>query len=169
MTEPLRKILPFIDAMNIDIKGFTQEYYKEVCGGSLKPIKAAVEIAVQSCHIELTTLVVEGLNDEISSMRRLFEWIKGLDQNIPLHLSRYFPHYQMDKPATSVETMISLRELGKEYLSYVYLGNIPGADNNTYCPACGHLLIDRAYYNAVNTGISNGRCSKCNNLVPVIF
>ncbi|HZJ57886.1 MAG TPA: AmmeMemoRadiSam system radical SAM enzyme [Clostridia bacterium] len=164
LPEPLEKLLPHIDAMNIDVKGFTEEYYREVCGGSLSPIKRAVELAAGHCHVELTTLVVGGVNDGAQEMESLFRWIKGIDPYIPLHLSRYLPNYKMNLPGTEVETMMSLKALGDKYLNHIYLGNMGGVDNNTYCPNCRELLIDRGHYRARAAGISQeARCSGCSS------
>ncbi|NLI60076.1 MAG: AmmeMemoRadiSam system radical SAM enzyme [Clostridiales bacterium] len=169
MPEPLEKILPLIDAMNIDVKGFNPRYYKEICGGSLNPIKRTVKIAAKKCHIELTTLVIGDLNDDAELMENMFQWIKRIDPNIPLHLSRYYPNYKMDRPTTLIETMLSLKKLADRYLNYVYLGNLQGIDINSYCHICDELLINRDYYRVDAMGISNGRCNNCNQFVPVIM
>lgn len=169
MPEPLKRLLPFIDAMNIDVKAFSEEYYKEICGGILPPVKKTVELAARHCHIELTTLVVGGVNDELTDMKNLFKWVKGIDANIPLHLSRYFPNYKMDQPATPIDTMISLRDLGLLYLNYVYLGNMSGIDNNTYCKRCHQLLVDRGHFKAKIVGLNQGICSNCQNPAPLLL
>jgi pyruvate formate lyase activating enzyme len=148
--------------MNIDVKGFTDQYYREICGGSLLPVKKTVELAAGHCHVELTTLVVGGVNDGIKEMEGLFKWIMEIDPDIPLHLSRYFPNYQMDLPPTPRETMTALKALGDRYLNHVYLGNMLESDNNTYCHNCGNTLIDRGYYRAHVVGITReGRCGNC--------
>ena len=163
LPKPLGELLPYIDAMNIDVKGFTDQYYREVCGGSLLPVKKTVELAAGHCHVELTTLVVGGVNDGVKEMEGLFKWIMEIDPDIPLHLSRYFPNYQMDLPPTPRETMTSLEALGDRYLNHVYLGNMPEPDNNTYCHNCGRILIERGYYRARAVGITRTREGSCSN------
>ena len=142
-TEPLLKLLPYIDAMNIDLKAFQQDYYKKVCGGRLEPVLATIENAVGRCHVEITTLLVTGLNDSKEEVEKIASYLGNLDKNIPLHLSRYFPNYKMDAPPTKLETMLESRDIAKKYLNYVYLGNMGNIDNSTYCPRCEKLLIER--------------------------
>ena len=122
--EPLRQILPYIDAMNIDVKGFTDTYYKDNCVGHLAPVLKTVEIACQECHVEVTTLLVPGLNDSEEEVKQLVDWLAGLDKDIPLHFTRYFPNYKFDLPPTPTSTMHRAYELAKEKLNYVHLGNI---------------------------------------------
>ncbi|MDK2800299.1 MAG: pyruvate formate lyase activating enzyme [Clostridiales bacterium] len=123
--QPLKDILPYIDAMNIDVKGFTNEYYTTICGGTLEEVKKTVEIAALLCHIEVTTLVVPDLNDSIREIRELSQWIAGINPRIPLHLTRYFPNYKMtDRHPTPVETLYKAREEAEKYLTYVHLGNV---------------------------------------------
>lgn len=122
--EPLRKILPYIDAMNIDVKGFTDKYYRENCIGHLEPVKRAVEIARRECHVEITTLLVPGLNDSPEEIEQLVDWVAGLSPDIPVHFSRYFPNYKFDLPATPVETMRRAYKIARDKLDYVYLGNL---------------------------------------------
>ncbi|MGB9803090.1 AmmeMemoRadiSam system radical SAM enzyme [Desulfofundulus sp.] len=124
--EPLRRLLPYIDAMNIDVKGFSGEYYREVCAGHLEPVLRTVEFAHGHCHVELTTLLVPGLNDSEEEIRRLVDWVAALSPDIPLHFTRYFPNYKFDLPPTPLETLKRAREIALEKLHYVYLGNVPG-------------------------------------------
>lgn len=124
-TEPLRKLLPFTDAMNIDVKAFTQDFYKDICKGTLDNVKRTVEIAAGSCHVEVTTLVIPGLNDAVDEIREIAQWLSSISPEIPLHLSRFFPRYKMkDRPPTPAETLKAAKEAASWYLEYVYLGNI---------------------------------------------
>ncbi|PKM80534.1 MAG: AmmeMemoRadiSam system radical SAM enzyme [Firmicutes bacterium HGW-Firmicutes-14] len=167
--DPLREILPFIDAMNIDVKGFSDNYYNETCAGELDPVLRTVETAVQYCHVEITTLLVTGLNDSEAEIIKLSEWLAGIDREIPLHLSRYFPNYKMDLPSTPIRIMERAREIARRNLSYVYLGNIPGSDGaNTYCPRCGSCLIERGGYRAVNEGLNNKECAECGREINIV-
>ena len=119
----LEEILPFIDAMNIDLKGFTEDYYRKL-GGSLEAVKAFVRRAAEECHVELTTLIVPGENDSEEEMEREAEWIASVDPEIVLHVTRFFPRYKMnDREATDVETVYRLRDIAAKHLKNVYTGN----------------------------------------------
>lgn len=122
--DQFRTILPLIDAMNIDLKGFTDSFYQWV-GGSLNDVKINIEAAVNAgIHIELTTLVIPGRNDHTEEMEKEASWIASLSPDIPLHLSRYFPRYRCRIPATPPETLYRLKKTAEKYLQYVYLGNV---------------------------------------------
>ncbi len=128
----LEALAPHIDAMNIDLKGFTQRYYSRVLGGNLEMVKAFIARAAQLCHVELTTLIVPGENDSEDEMRGLTAWVAGLSdgagnrigREIPLHISRFFPRFHMnDRQATEVRRIYRLAEVAREQLEYVYTGN----------------------------------------------
>ena len=128
----LEKILPYIDAMNIDLKGFTDEYYRDVLGGNRKMVMDFIERAVKDSHVELTTLIIPGENDSEEEMRELTAWVAGLTDGdgkvigteIPLHISRFFPRFKMtDRDATEVRKVYRLAEVAREKLKYVYTGN----------------------------------------------
>lgn len=117
------EILPYVDAMNIDLKGFTEEYYKWL-GGDLETVKKFIQLAVLKCHVELTTLIVPGHNDSPEEMRKLSQWVASIDKNIPLHVSRYFPAWKtLDIPATEVKKVYELAQIAREALTYVHEGN----------------------------------------------
>ena len=119
----LEEILPFIDAMNIDLKGFTDSYYRKL-GGSLEAVKAFICRAAEACHVELTTLIVPGENDSEEEMEREAEWIASVDPEIVLHVTRFFPRYKMtDRQATDVGTVYRLRDTAGKHLKNVYTGN----------------------------------------------
>ncbi|MBM7557987.1 AmmeMemoRadiSam system radical SAM enzyme [Halanaerobacter jeridensis] len=123
--KPLKELLPYIDAVNLDIKAFTEEFYRDVCGGDFATAKQSAEIINASdTHLELTTLIIPNLNDEPGEIQELVDWIADLDPEIPLHLSRYFPHYKLDKPPTPKETLYQAQEIAEEKLTNVYLGNV---------------------------------------------
>lgn len=120
----LEELAPHIDAMNIDLKGFSQRYYRDVLGGGLEMVKAFIARAAQLLHVELTTLIVPGENDSEAEMREMTAWIASLDVTIPLHISRFFPRFQMrDRPPTEVRKVYRLAEVARERLKYVYTGN----------------------------------------------
>lgn len=121
--EPLRAVLPLISAMNIDLKGFSQSYYDWLCG-DLPTVKRTIELSVPACHVEVTTLIVPGRNDSEEEMEAESVWLASLDPEIPLHISRFFPSYQVqDRPPTSVETVYRLCKVARRHLKYVYSGN----------------------------------------------
>ena len=122
----LSELAPYIDAMNIDLKGFTDRFYNEVLGGDRAMTMAFIEEAVKHCHVELTTLIVPGENDSEDEIRRMAEWIAGLTngEEIPLHISRFFPRFRMtDRDATKVRLVYRLADVARERLRYVYTGN----------------------------------------------
>lgn len=120
---PWRALLPLIDAVNIDLKGFTPEWYKRL-SGDLETVKRSITLAAEQCHVEVTTLLVPGENDSAEEIRELAQWLASISPEIPLHLSRFFPRYQMtDRPPTPVEQVYRLAEAAQEYLSHVYTGN----------------------------------------------
>jgi len=165
--EPLKKLLPYVDAMNIDLKSFNNKYYSDICGGSIISVLDTIKIASKQCHVEVTTLLVNGENDSSGEIEKIADFIASIDENIPLHLSRYFPSYKMDNPATKVEVMIKDSEIAKQYLKYVYIGNVAGMDNSTYCPECGDKLIEREDYIKVN--INSNVCTKCGREINLIL
>ncbi len=122
--EPLKKLLPFVDAMNIDLKSFNNEYYKNLCGGSLEPVLKAIKIAAKACHVEITTLLVSGENDNLEDVEEIAKFLSSIDRNIPLHLSRYFPRYKLENSPTDIDFMMEAEIVAKRYLNRVKLGNI---------------------------------------------
>ena len=119
----LKKILPLIDAMNIDLKGFSQEIYSKL-GGSFETVRKTIEISAQSCHVEVTTLIVPTMNDSPEEMDKEAAWLAGISKDIPLHISRFFPRYKVQNlPPTPVKTIYELVEVAKRHLNFVYAGN----------------------------------------------
>ncbi|NLK96958.1 AmmeMemoRadiSam system radical SAM enzyme [Defluviitalea saccharophila] len=122
--EPLRELLPYIDAMNIDLKSFNNDYYKELCGGRIQPVLKSIELAATSCHVEITTLLVSGENDNMEEIKKISEFISSINSDIPLHITRYFPNYRLNNPPTDKRIMYEAEKIAKKYLSHVKLGNI---------------------------------------------
>jgi len=166
--EPLDELLPLIDAMNVDIKSMKPEFYSKICGGKLENVLRTVERAVDSCHIELTNLIIPGYNDTDEDFTKLVDWVYSIKPTIPLHFSRYFPQYRFTAPQTPIETLLRAFNIAKSKLSYVYVGNasIEGT-SDTLCPKCGNTLVKRSYYSVSITGIHEGVCSSCES--PVDF
>ncbi len=169
--EPLKKVLPLIDALNIDLKSIREDFYKKMVKGDLASVLRTINMAHRTCHIELTNLLITGVNDSDKDIESLVDWVYNLDASIPLHFSRYFPHYKMNNPPTSQERLEFSYRKAKEKLDYVYVGNIYIPDtNNTYCPKCGNLLIERSgFYGAQITGLDGKKCNKCEKTINIIL
>lgn len=121
--EPLKELLPLIDAFNIDLKGFTKEYYHKL-RGDLATVKRSIELASEECHVEVTTLIVPGENDSEDEIDTLARWLAEVNSDIPLHITRFFPRYLMeDRNATPVKKVYRLAEIARKHLKYVYEGN----------------------------------------------
>ncbi|HWR38145.1 MAG TPA: AmmeMemoRadiSam system radical SAM enzyme [Patescibacteria group bacterium] len=157
--EPLLELLPCMDAMNIDVKAFSEEFYQRQCGGRLADVLATVEMAAAQCHVEVTTLLIPGLNDDSDQVTRLARWLSQISSDIPLHFSRYFPNYRMNLPPTAPETLRRAHDDARQYLNYVYLGNLGGEGSGTNCPACGREVINRQKRQSALT--EGNRCSGC--------
>ncbi|MDI6785983.1 MAG: AmmeMemoRadiSam system radical SAM enzyme [bacterium] len=168
--EPLLKLLPYIDGLNIDIKSFKDSFYKKYCGASLEPVLKTVKIAKKHALIELTNLVIPGLNDNLEEIEALVEWIyTQVGGDTPLHFSRYYPQYKMNIPPTPIETLKKAYKLALKKLNYVYIGNVVDDESNaTYCPNCKKAIIKRSGYHILSIEIKNGICNYCGVKVNVV-
>lgn len=171
--DPLKKILPFIDGFNIDLKSFNPAFYKTQTKGELAPVLEALKMIVAGkVHLEITHLVIPSLNDNRTEFENMINWIASeLGNKIPLHLSRYFPQYKLTEPPTPSKTLDEFHEIASKRLLYVYTGNVPETGNSsTYCAKCGALMIERNRYNVRMRNIGeNGHCNKCDNQIDMIF
>ncbi|HWR83539.1 MAG TPA: AmmeMemoRadiSam system radical SAM enzyme [Candidatus Deferrimicrobium sp.] len=162
-SEPLEQLLPHVDAMNIDLKSIRPQFYKKVCKGKLEPVLHTIKRAVQAgIHVELTNLIIPGLNDTDEDLADLVEFVASVWDMIPLHFSAYHPDYKMDIPATPLQTLLRAYAMACRRLKYVYLGNVrldQGCD--THCPNCGSLLIRRAFFQVKIVALKQGRCTAC--------
>ncbi len=161
--EPLADLLGVVDAFNVDVKAFAEDFYTRVCRGLLRPVLETVEaIRRAGRHLEVTHLVVTGENDDEGQFAELVEWLAGLGPEIPLHLSRYHPAYRLTNPATPFATLERFRGLARRRLHHVYVGNTwrPG-DDDTACAACGAPLIVRRGFYVEEVRLARGRCSRC--------
>jgi pyruvate formate lyase activating enzyme len=157
----------WLDAINVDLKAFTEDYYKELCKAKLEPVKQTIKYIAKKTDIwmEITTLIVPGQNDDEDELKRLAEFIvteAGAD--VPWHISRFVPNYKMsDGAATSRQTLYRAYEIGKEAgLGYIYTGNLQGSEyESTYCPGCGKLLIERQGFMVRSNNMKNGCCPQC--------
>lgn len=172
--EPLRELAPWIDAANIDLKGFTEEYYRDICGGRLRPVLDAITRAKElGIFVELTNLIVPTLNDDMETIQKMCRWIAAeTGPDTPLHFSRFFPHYRLQKlPPTPLETLARAHETALECgLRYVYTGNVPYDDrSHTWCPRCGLKLIGRVGYTVTENNLRGDACSRCGEKIAGVW
>lgn len=159
--KPLKKLIPFLDAANIDLKAFNNDFYQQHCNGGLEAVKRTIKLLAEEIHLEVTTLIVTDLNDDFKELEALFSWLAEINSEIPLHLSRYHPAYKLDNPPTDLELMKKAYRTAKEYLDHVYLGNtIIENTADTFCSKCGEKLIKRKTYNVENR-LEKNRCRNC--------
>ena len=173
-SEPWERLLDFVDAANIDLKAMTDEFYREVCSGTLKPVLNALVLArAKGVWVEVTNLLIPTLNDKPEQIRRLVRWVRNnLGAETPVHFSRFFPRHKMlNLPPTSLRTLDLAREIAmEEGLQYVYIGNIEGKEGqNTYCPNCRSLILERSGYNILQNNLKDGSCPKCGNSIHGVW
>ncbi|MGB2983796.1 MAG: AmmeMemoRadiSam system radical SAM enzyme [Candidatus Bipolaricaulia bacterium] len=157
-------ILPFLDGINVDLKGITNDVYHEISGGNVRPVLDTIErLWGAGVWVEVTTLVIPGLNDSDDELRWTAEAIRGVSPEIPWHVSRFFPAYRLiDRSPTPVETLERASEIGRDVgLLHVYLGNVPGEGEETRCPVCGSRLIRRSGYLIRESRVRGGACPDC--------
>ena len=163
--EALIEIKPYLDAANIDLKSFSEDFYRKNCGARLKPVLDSIRLHKSlGIWIEITTLIIPTLNDSEEELRKIAEFIKDVGEEIPWHISQFYPTFELiDLPPTPIETLRRAREIGLEAgLRYVYEGNVPGeAGENSYCHKCGKLLIRRYGYQILGNSIEKSACSYC--------
>jgi pyruvate formate lyase activating enzyme len=162
--EPLNELIPFIDAFNIDLKTFDDRIYKRDLKGDLDNIKENIRLLHEkNKHIEITTLIVPGISNDLKMLENEFNFISEVSKSIPLHSSRYYPRYKYDQIPTDIGVMKEVYHLAKKYLDHVYLGNVWNTNyESTYCSNCGEILIERNGYNIdIKNLDKNGGCIKC--------
>lgn len=166
--EPLKELLPYVDAMNIDLKSIEDGFYRRICKGKLEPVMNTIKMAAKQVHVEITNLIIDGLNSSEDQIDRLAKWISEIDDNIPLHLTKYFPAYRMNLPPTSYDTLMRAKKTAEKHLKYVYVGNVMGIDRNTYCPSCSYEVVNRSITGQI-TGIKDGKCSNCGHAINMVY
>jgi pyruvate formate lyase activating enzyme len=168
--EPLREILPYIDAMNVDIKSMGKDFYRELCRGRPEPPRRTVEIACEAgCLVEVTNLVIPNWNDSESDLTSLVDWVASVGRDVPLHFSRYHPDHQLTEPPTPTETLLRARQLALAKLDYVYIGNVWDVDGeNTVCPQCKKTVVSRRGFEVSKVAVKDGRCRSCGGTVKII-
>lgn len=172
--EPLKELCKYLDAVNIDLKGFNPLFYRKYCEAELNPVLESLKILKKSgVWVEITNLVIGGHNDEPEMIEKMCAWIKTeLGNDVPVHFSRFFPMYKMRNIApTPVSVLEKAKEIAQKIgLKYVYIGNVPGnIGENTYCPACKKTIIKRVGYNILEVNMKKGRCRFCGERIDGIW
>lgn len=165
--EPAKQLYKYIDAANVDLKGFTEEHYKTVCFARLKPVLETLKLLHKmNVWLEITNLIIPSVNDDMKKIKGMCEWIKkNLGNNYPMHFSRFYPCYKMmDRQPTPYETLQKAHDVAKKVgLKYVYVGNVPEKEyNHTYCSKCSEIIIKRSsFFQIEENKLKNGKCFKC--------
>jgi pyruvate formate lyase activating enzyme len=172
--KPLLDLCTKIDAYKVDLKGFTQEYYRQVVHGRLEPVKnTLVTLRQAGVWSEIVYLIVPTLNDNMNDIKRMCQWIvKELGEEVPVHFSRFYPKYKLKNlPPTPVETLVEARKTALDSgIKFAYVGNIPGHEGeNTYCPSCNKTLIRRVGYMVYENHVKKGICEYCGEEIPGIW
>ena len=170
--EAIELIHPYLDAANVDLKSFSEDFYKKICHGHLRPVLETIHLMKElGIWIEITTLVIPGKNDSKKELTDIAEFIAQVGKDIPWHISRFHPDYQFNeiKP-TDQDILVKARDIGESQgLKYVYIGNIPNEKNDTICSECHTLLIKRSYFSVEQNNIINDKCPTCGVVVDGKF
>lgn len=169
--KPLKELIKLIDAVNVDLKSMSENFYRRICKAELNPVLETLEtLAASSVHLEITNLIIPGENDSVAEIKQMADFIYSLSDSIPLHLSAYHPDYKMKVPASDKKIMLNAHQIASERLKYVYVGNFPLLNkNNTYCPNCNSLLVERSYHTVTIENIKNNVCGKCQSEINLIL
>lgn len=165
--EPLLKLLKVLDAVKLDLKGFSEKFYEEVCSATLKPVlDSLLTVKKEKVWLEVVNLVIPTLNDDPKMIDEMCRWIKeNLGPDVPLHFTRFFPNYKLNHLSpTPISTLESAYDIArKNGLKYVYIGNVPShIRNSTFCPSCHRRVIQRAHFDILEMNLVNGKCNFCN-------
>lgn len=167
--EAIKEIAPFLDAANVDLKSFDEDFYRKICGAKLQPVLDNIRLYRElAIWVEVTTLIIPGYSDDKKQLRAIAEFIKGIGEDIPWHITAFYPAYKLpDVPPTTIESLRRAREIGiKAGLKYVYEGNVPGeGGENTYCYHCGEAVITRFRFEIRENKLTEGKCPKCKNQI----
>jgi pyruvate formate lyase activating enzyme len=172
--EPLRKLLKYTDGVVVDLKGFTERFYRETLSAELEPVLKTLKIIrEEGVWLEITNLVIPTLNDDMRDIRRMCQWIKeNLGEDVPLHFTRFSPSYRLTHlPPTPIKTLEAAHKIAVETeLNYVTIGNVPGHRfNSTFCPGCEKRLIHRAHFTVLSNHIEDGKCQFCGHQIPGVW
>lgn len=161
---PLQELLAVVDGVNLDVKAFSNSFYEKYCGARLAPVLENAQLIAQRCHLELTYLIIPGLNDADGEITDFCRWVAtALGRATPVHFTRYFPRYKLTIPPTPLSSLRRARRIGESLLDYVYLGNV-GEESPTHCPRCGGVVVERQNYR-VQSRLVHGRCPDCGQAV----
>jgi len=168
--DPLKELISVTDAWNVDLKSWSEKFYRRRCSGNRDTVLHTIsELASSACHLEVTFLVIPGENDDPQEWSEMAAWLAAeAGPSTVLHISRYFPRYRLKRPPTPVETLMQAKEVFSEYLDHVYLGNLAGVANDTLCPSCGALCIDRTQWPISLSGLNGTACSACGRELGII-
>ncbi len=169
--KPMEEACSFLDAVKVDFKGITEDFYQNVTGGSIGPVMNTIKlIKEKGVWLEIVNLIVPTYNDTKDDFSKMCDWIlENLGPDVPLHFSSFWPTYQLKNlPPTPEESLIAARGIAiSKGINYAYIGNIPEHEgNNTYCPSCKKLLIERLGYTVTQNNIAGGKCRFCSNIIP---
>lgn len=165
--EPLKQLLPHLDAIAFGLKGWNEGFYKKYIGGELRHVKEAIKVLAKDKNVwwEIVTLIVPSLNDNMREIEAMAKWLRdNVGAERPLHFTRFRPQYKLKRlPMTPTKTLTRAREVAMEVgLKYVYVGNLPGHEGaNTYCPSCGKMIVERLGFTVLKKNIVNGNCAHC--------
>ena len=171
---PLAEMCEVLDAIKIDLKGFSEDFYRSVSSAELKPVLRSIkQVRSAGLHLELVNLVVPTLNDSMNMLTELSKWVVGeLGPDVPVHFTRFHPDYQLrNLPPTPVETLEKARTIAIEQgMHYAYVGNVPGhAGNHTYCPKCGKIVIERRGFLVTAQRMNRGKCATCETEIAGVW
>ena len=171
--EAVRDFCKVIDGVNVDLKSFDNEFYKKYSGAWIEPVLESIKTYhKKKVWVELTNLIIPTLNDDMEKIKEMITWIKGnLNANVPLHFSAFYPSYKLqDLPPTSAAVLMEARKLARDMgMNHAYIGNVVTTDeDNTYCPKCGELVIERMNFTVLKNNLKEGKCS-CGEKIPGVW
>jgi pyruvate formate lyase activating enzyme len=170
--ETVAAMTGLVDAANVDLKSFRDAFYRETCKARLEPVLESIRGMVKaSIHVEVTTLLVTGMNDSDAELRDTAGFLASVSPDLPWHVSRFHPDYKtLDLQPTPVERLRRASEIGREAgLRYVYVGNVPGIDQDTRCPSCGRAVVHRLYMGVESMDLEGDRCPGCKTRIPIVL
>ncbi len=167
--EPFEALLPFIDAMNVDLKSINDDFYQKLCKGQVGPVQRTIERAAKDCLVEITNLIVTDENDSDEGLAALVDYVAGISVDLPIHFSAYRPMFKLTNPATPMERLQKAYELASAKLNYVYLGNVHAqVGSDSRCPSCQATLVKRSGYQTKVVSLEGDQCGECGSAVHFI-
>ena len=169
--QPLKELLPYVSAANVDLKSINEEYYREYCGARLEPVLEALKLYREACLLEVTNLLIPGLNDTPEEISKLVDWVvRNLGRDTPLHFSRYHPDYRLEVPRTDPKILETAHQIAAKKLYYVYVGNLEHNPwDSTYCPGCQSKVLERSGLRLLDSCINNDNsCFSCGLPIKIV-